>query len=143
MSSSEKDMGLVRVSTSRQETARQHDVRGPICERLFEEKVSGKLAIDARLGLTAAIDYMRGGDMLTVQEVDRLGRNLLAGIASGEHTERNLILYLVLALVEDRRRDIARKTRNGLDAARKRDRTGGSAPRSQRRKAPHHHRSPP
>ncbi|MFQ4149799.1 recombinase family protein [Arthrobacter sp. LAPM80] len=137
-------VGLVRVSTSKQETTRQHDALGPICERVFEEKVSGKLAIDARPGLTAAIDYMRGGDMLTVQEVDRLGRNLLEGlivltelfsrgiavkvldgIAAGEHTERSLILDLALALAEDRRRDIVRKTRNGLDAARRRGRTGG------------------
>ena len=82
--------------------------------------------------------------MLTVQEVDRLGRNLLEGlivlndlfsrdiavkvlegIAAGEHAERNLILDLALALAEDRRRDIVRKTRNGLDAARNRGRTGG------------------
>ena len=50
---------------------------------------------------------------------------VLDGIAAGEHTERNLILDLALALAEDRRRDIVRKTRNGLDAARKRGRTGG------------------
>ena len=137
-------VGLVRVSTSKQETTRQHDALDPICERVFEEKVSGKLALDARPALTAAIDYMRGGDMLTVQEVVRLGRNLLDGlivlndlfsrgiavkvldgIAAGEHTERNLILDLALALAEDRRRDIVRKTRNGLDAARNRGRTGG------------------
>ena len=137
-------VGLVRVSTSRQETARQHDALDPICERVLEEKVSGKLAVDARPALAAAIAYMRGGDMLTVQEVDRLGRNLLEGlivlndlfsrgiavkvlegIAAGEHTERNLILDLALALAEDRRRDIVRKTRNGLDAARNRGRTGG------------------
>ena len=137
-------VGLVRVSTSRQETARQHDALDPICERVFEEKISGKLAVADRPALSAAIDYLRTGDMLTVQEVDRLGRNLLEGlivltdlfsrgiavkvldgIAAGEHTERSLILDLALALAEDRRRDIARKTRNGLDAARSRGRTGG------------------
>ncbi|RFA11711.1 resolvase [Subtercola boreus] len=137
-------VGLVRVSTVNQETRRQHDALDPICERVFEEKISGKLAVDARPALTAAIDYMRSGDMLTVQEVDRLGRNLLEGlivlndlfsrdiavkvlegIAAGEHTERSLILDLALALAEDRRRDIVRKTRNGLDAARLRGRTGG------------------
>ena len=110
-------VGLVRVSTSKQETARQHDALDPICERVFEEKISGSLALDARPALSAAIDYMRSGDMLTVQEVDRLGRNLLEGllvlndlfsrgiavkvldgIAAGEHTERSLILDLALAL---------------------------------------------
>ena len=137
-------VGLVRVSTKGQDTARQHDALDPICVKVFEEKVSGKLAIKDRPGLTAALDYLRDGDMLTVQEVDRLGRNLLEGlivltelfergiavkvldgIAAGEHTERSLILDLALALAEDRRRDISRKTKNGLEAARKRGKVGG------------------
>lgn len=137
-------VGLVRVSTKGQETARQHDALDPICVKVFEEKVSGKLAVRDRPGLTAALDYLRDGDMLTVQEVDRLGRNLLEGlivltelfergiavkvlegIAAGEHTERSLILDLALALAEDRRRDISRKTKNGLEAARKRGKVGG------------------
>lgn len=137
-------VGLVRVSTKAQETARQQDALQPICAKVFEEKISGTLAVDQRPGLLAAIDYMRPDDMLVVQEVDRLGRNLLEGlvvltdlfergisvmvlegIAAGEHTERSLILDLALALAEDRRRDIVRKTRNGLEAARKRGRVGG------------------
>lgn len=36
--------------------------------------------MDERPGLTTALDYLRDGDMLTVQEVDRLGRNLLEGL---------------------------------------------------------------
>jgi DNA invertase Pin-like site-specific DNA recombinase len=137
-------VGLVRVSTSKQETTRQHDALEGLCVKVFEEKISGSLAVDARPTLAAAIDYLRPGDMLTVQEVDRLGRNLLEGllvlndlfsrgiavkvldgIAAGEHTERSLILDLALALAEDRRRDIVRKTRDGLAAARARGRTGG------------------
>jgi len=50
---------------------------------------------------------------------------VLAGIAAGEHIERSLILDLALALAEDRRRDIVRKTRDGLAAARARGRIGG------------------
>jgi len=137
-------VGLVRVSTSKQETTRQHDALEGLCVQVFEEKISGSLAVDARPTLAAAIDYLRPGDMLTVQEVDRLGRNLLEGllvlndlfsrgiavkvldgIAAGEHTDRSLILDLALALAEDRRRDIVRKTRDGLAAARARGRTGG------------------
>lgn len=137
-------VGLVRVSTDAQETRRQHDALDPICVKVFEEKVSGKLSVDDRPGLKAALDYLRPDDMLVVQEVDRLGRNLLEGlvtlnalfergvgvkvldgIAAGEHTERSLILDLALALAEDRRRDISRKTRNGLEAARRRGRVGG------------------
>ncbi|GAJ82783.1 hypothetical protein NBRGN_057_02900 [Nocardia brasiliensis NBRC 14402] len=50
---------------------------------------------------------------------------ILKGIATGEHTERSLILDLALALAEDRRRDISRKTRDGLESARRQGRTGG------------------
>ena len=137
-------VGLVRVSTSKQETRRQHEDLNPICVKVFEEKVSGKLKVSDRPALKAALDHMRPGDMLTVQEADRLGRNLLEGlivlndlfeqgvavkildgIAAGEHTERSLILDLALALAEDRRRDIVRKTRNGLESAARAGRKGG------------------
>lgn len=115
--------------------------------KVFEEKISGKLATDDRPALLEALSYIRGGDMLAVQEVDRLGRNLLEGlivlndlfqrgvavkvlegIAAGEHTERSLILDLALALSEDRRRDIVRKTKDGLEAARRRGHVGGRRP---------------
>lgn len=137
-------VGLVRVSTDRQDTQRQHDALDPICVRVFEETISGTKKTTDRPGLQAALAYLRPGDLLTVQEVDRLGRNLLEGlltlselfqrgvavkvldgVAAGEHTDRSLVLDLALALAEDRRRDIARKTRNGLDAARARGTTGG------------------
>ncbi|MBB3038162.1 hypothetical protein [Hoyosella altamirensis] len=50
---------------------------------------------------------------------------ILAWIAAGEHVERSLILDLALALAEDRRRDIARNTRNGLESAARHGRKGG------------------
>lgn len=60
---------------------------------------------------------------------DLFGRGVsvkvLDGIAAGEHTERSLILDIALALAEDRRRDISRKTRDGLAAARARGIVGG------------------
>jgi DNA invertase Pin-like site-specific DNA recombinase len=130
-------VGLVRVSTQHQETRRQH-------VKVFEEKVGGKLAVEQRPGLSAALEYLRDGDMLVVQEVDRLGRSLLDGlivlndlfqrgiavkvldgVAVGEHTERSFVLDMALALAEDRRRDISRKTKNGLEAARRRGHIGG------------------
>ncbi|KIA61347.1 recombinase family protein [Nocardia vulneris] len=137
-------VGLVRVNATRQETQRQHDDLDPICVKVFEEQISGKLRVTDRPALSAALEYLRPGDMLTVQEAARLGRNLheglivlndlfqqgisvkiLEGIAVGEHTKRSLILDLALALAEDRRRDIVRKTRDGLQAARRQGRTGG------------------
>ena len=122
---------------------------------MFEEKASGKLAAGDRPALLAALSHVRDGDLLAVQEVDRLGRNLLEGlivlsslfergigvkvlegIAAGEHTERSLILDLTLALAEDRRRDIVRKTRDGIEAARRQGRAGGRRPSSTTTSAP-------
>lgn len=137
-------IGLVRVSTKGQDTQRQHNALDPICLKVFEEKVSGKLKAADRPGLLAALEHVRPGDYLTVQEIDRLGRNMLEGllvladlfergvavkvldgIAAGEHREESLILHLAMALAEDRRKDIVRKTRDGLDAARRQGRVGG------------------
>lgn len=140
-------VGLVRVSTDKQNVDRQHDALDPICVKVFEEKISGKLAVDERPGLSAALDYLRDGDMLAVQEVDRLGRDTLTGlmtlaelfnrniavkviegIGAGEHRESNLVLELALVLAAERRRDIVRKTNDGLAAARVRGRVGGRRP---------------
>lgn len=140
-------IGLVRVSTDKQNVDRQHDALDPICVKVFEEKVSGKLSVDERPGLSAALDYLREGDMLTVQEVDRLGRDTLTGlvtlaelfernisvkviegVGAGEHTEMNLLLELALVLASERRRDIVKKTKDGLAAARTRGRVGGVGP---------------
>lgn len=140
-------IGLVRVSTDKQNVDRQHDALDPICVRVFEEKVSGKLAVEERPGLSAALEYLRDGDMLCVQEVDRLGRDTLTGlmtlaelferdiavkvldgVGAGEHKEMNLLLELALVLASERRRDIVKKTKNGLDAARARGRVGGRRP---------------
>ncbi|MEV5619359.1 recombinase family protein [Streptomyces bacillaris] len=140
-------VGLVRVSTDKQNVDRQHDALDPICVKVFEEKVSGKLSVAERPGLSAALEYLRDGDMLCVQEVDRLGRDtltglmtlaelfqrniavkVLEGVGAGEHTEMNLLLELALVLASERRRDIVKKTKNGLEAARARGRVGGRRP---------------
>ncbi|NUQ95205.1 MAG: recombinase family protein [Streptomyces sp.] len=140
-------VGLVRVSTDKQNVDRQHDALDPICVKVFEEKVSGKLAVADRPGLSAALEYLRDGDMLCVQEVDRLGRDtltglmtlaelfergvavkVLTGVGAGEHTEMNLLLELALVLASERRRDIVKKTKDGLAAARARGRVGGRRP---------------
>ena len=155
-------IGLVRVSTDKQKTRRQHDALGPVCLKVFEEKVSGKLTADDRPALLAALSHVRDGDLLTVQEVDRLGRNLLEGlivlsglfergigvkvlegIAAGEHTERSLILDLALALAEDRRRE-----HRPQDQGRPRSGPASGprwrpAPRRRRRQARRHPRPPP
>lgn len=109
--------------------------RSSICWRVFEEKVFGKLA-RGRPGLAAALAELREGDMIAVVEVDRLSRDLLEGlimlqepfdrgvrvkvlegVADGEHIERSFLLDIALALADDQRRDISRRTRDGLVTA--------------------------
>ncbi|MEU2132292.1 recombinase family protein [Streptomyces sp. NPDC018352] len=90
---------------------------------------------------------MREGDILCVQEVDRLGRNLLdglllmghlgrqgipprvlKGIGAGDHCpeehakydpQADVMLKPATLLAEERRKGISRKTKNGLDGARR------------------------
>ncbi|WP_206069073.1 recombinase family protein [Nonomuraea composti] len=58
--------------TDKQNTQRQHDALDPICLKVIEEKASGKLATADRPDLLTALSHIREGDLLTVQEVDRL-----------------------------------------------------------------------
>ncbi|MFG2248177.1 recombinase family protein [Spirillospora sp. NPDC048823] len=73
-------IGLVRVGTDKQKTQRQRSALDPICLKVFEEQANGKPAAEDRPALLDALSHIRDGDMLTVQEVDRLGRNLLEGL---------------------------------------------------------------
>lgn len=130
----------MRVSTDKQETLtqRQRDAVDLICVKVLT-RVTGTFSFDQHHALQAAVHYRRPDDFLTVQSVGRFDRNLLDGlvvladlssaasgvkvfddIAVGENTERSLVLAPLLALAQDRRRHIVRKTRNGVDAARKR-----------------------
>lgn len=138
-------VGYYRVSTDEQNTQRQVDALTAVgCVRMFGEKISGTLKVDDRPQLMAALDYLRDDDTLVVQEVDRLGRSMLdglttlselfergvrvqvlEGVGAGVYTERTIVLDIAMALAEDRRRDISRKTRNGLQAARRQGRVGG------------------
>lgn len=137
-------VGLVHLSARKQETARQHHVLDPICVTVFDERASARLEVKYRPGLKAALDYLRDGDMLVVQEVGRLGRNTLEGLivlndlfehgvavkvlegaAAGEHTERNVVLDIALALAKDRRRGIVRKPKDGPESVRMLGKVGG------------------
>ena len=76
-------IGYARVSTSDQRLDLQQDaLRGAGCERIFTDIVSG--AKTERLGLTAALDACRAGDILVVWKLDRLGRSLAHLVATVE-----------------------------------------------------------
>lgn len=54
--------------------------RGTINNWIKRQIAAGTLSVQQRPGLQAALHYLRPDDLLTVREVDRLGRNLLEGL---------------------------------------------------------------
>lgn len=136
-------VGYARVSTTEQDPALQHDaLKEAGAVRIFTDRASG--ATPARPQLTAALDFLRAGDVLTVWRLDRLGRSLRDLIAQIQVLEKQgigfrslteqidtttaggrLIFHVFGALSEFERELIRERTRAGLDAARARGRTGG------------------
>src|SRR4051812_20138931 len=70
-------VGYARVSTQDQNLDLQRDALTKAgCERLFEEKKSGK-AGTRRPEFEAALAFLRPDDVLVVWKLDRLGRSLV------------------------------------------------------------------
>jgi len=71
------DLGYARVSTAKQDLDRQVDAltaAGIAVERIYLDKKSG--ATTDRPGLRAVVGYARGGDVIVVHTLDRLGRTV-------------------------------------------------------------------
>ena len=68
-------IGYQRVSTQEQNLDRQADAFAALSvERVFSDKASGKSA--DRPGLKAMLDFVRQGDVLYIESISRLGRNV-------------------------------------------------------------------
>src|SRR5919106_2683379 len=68
-------IGYARVSTHEQTLALQQDaLQKAGCTKTFTDTASG--AKTERIGLEAALNYVRKGDTLVVWRLDRLGRSL-------------------------------------------------------------------
>ncbi|PRD64748.1 recombinase family protein [Malikia granosa] len=139
-------IGYARVSTAEQDTALQTDALHKAgCEKIFEDVVSGAKA--DRPGLTAALVYLREGDVLVVWRLDRLGRSLPhligtvgaleeRGVGFRSLTENidtttpsgRLIFHVFGALGQFERDLIRERTKAGLTAAAARGRKGGRRP---------------
>ncbi len=140
-------LGYARVSRNEQVLDRQRDaLDGAGCTRIFaDEGVSGALA--SRPGLDELLSFVRAGDVIVVQALDRLGRstrNLLTlvdelrerGVALrvlnlGVDTSTpagKMVMTVIAALAEMERATLQERTLDGLAAARARGRVGGRPP---------------
>ena len=138
-------IGYARVSTreDRQVLDRQLDaLTAAGCERVFKDRLGGAAA--DRPGLAACLDYLRNGDVLTVLDLDRLGRRARELIGLIEDLEKRGVAFRALnspmdtttpagraflqiqaAFAEMERNLIRQRINEGLAAARARGRRGG------------------
>lgn len=136
-------VGYARVSTPDQSLAAQRDALGGVgAVRIFEDVVSGVKA--SRPGLTAALDYVREGDVLVVVRLDRLGRRLgdliiftdelrsrgvqFRSLAEGIDTltPTGRMMFHVVGAVAEMERELTReRTSAALASARAQGRVGG------------------
>ena len=138
-------VGYARVSTreERQVLDRQIDaLTSAGCEKIFDDRLSGVQA--DRPGLIACLDYLRAGDVLTVLDLDRLGRRARYLIGMIEDLEKKGVAFKALnspmdtttpagraflqiqaAFAEMERNLIRQRVNEGLTAARARGRQDG------------------
>jgi DNA invertase Pin-like site-specific DNA recombinase len=136
-------VGYTRVSTIEQNVALQEDaLKGAGCTKLFHDSASGAKAV--RPGLTAALEFVREGDVLVFWRLDRLGRSLADLLVTVKHLEARgvgfkslteaidtttsggrLVFQLFGAMAEFERNLIKERTLAGLSSARARGRFGG------------------
>ncbi|WP_404341258.1 recombinase family protein [Pseudoalteromonas mariniglutinosa] len=136
-------IGYARVSTDEQSESAQLDaLRAAGCERIYQEKCSGKSKL--RPELERLIDALRAGDVVVVQRLDRLGRSLkdLIELLDGFKSEEvqfislnenidtttavgELAFHMIGSIAQFERRLISERTKAGLEAARARGRKGG------------------
>lgn len=140
-------IGYARVSTSDQNPDSQRDaLTGAGCERIFTDKVTGKLA--SRPQWDACLEYLRTEDVLVITRLSRAARSLrnLLDVAD-QLRERGIDLvvlkqaidtttpagrlafHIMAAIDEFQRELIVEGTNEGLAAARARGRTGGRKPK--------------
>ncbi|HAD5970017.1 TPA_asm: recombinase family protein [Salmonella enterica subsp. enterica serovar Typhimurium] len=85
-------IGYARVSSTGQRLDIQLEkLRQAECERLYQEKRSGRTA--HRPQYQACMDYLREGDTLIVTRLDRLARSVIAEFENDLRSERQLPRY--------------------------------------------------
>ena len=140
------NIGYARVSTEGQNLDAQQDaLQAAGTERLFSDRISGSLR--QRPELDRLLDQLRAGDVVVVTKYDRLARSLRdlldiveaiqargAGFRSlAEDIDTTtpagrLVFHVFASIAQFERERISERTREGLEAARKRGRVGGRPP---------------
>ena len=139
-------IGYARVSTDEQNLDGQLDaLTAAGAGKIFADKISGTAR--SRPELTRLLDQLRPGDVITVTKYDRLARSLRdlldivdtiqaqgAGFRSlAEDIDTTtpagrLVFHVFASIAQFERERISERTKEGLEAARKRGRVGGRPP---------------
>ena len=139
-------IGYARVSTEDQSLDGQIDaLKAAGAERIFADKITGTAR--SRPELNRLLDQLRQGDVITVTKYDRLARSLRdlldivdtiqahgAGFRSlAEDIDTTtpagrLVFHVFASIAQFERERISERTREGLEAAKKRGRVGGRPP---------------
>ncbi|MFE1046335.1 recombinase family protein [Streptomyces olivaceus] len=140
-------IGYGRVSTTDQHPEAQHDaLQQAGCDEIFIDKLSGKLASCPELD--KALAAARAKDEFVIIKLDRLGRSLRNLMDLSEQLQQKDVALVVLdqgidtstpagrlffniigAIAEFEHSLMVERTKQGLDAARARGRTGGQKPK--------------
>ncbi|MGB5833116.1 MAG: recombinase family protein [Thiohalocapsa sp.] len=135
--------GYARVSTDDQLLDAQTDaLTAAGAERIFADRISG--ATRKRPELDRLLDHLRPGDVIVVTKYDRLARSLRDLLDIVEEIKEHgggfrslaedidtttpagrLIFHVFASIAQFERERISERTREGLEAARKRGRVGG------------------
>lgn len=139
-------VGYARVSTDDQSLDAQTDaLTAASVERLFADKISGTKR--ERPELNRMLDQLRSGDVVVVAKYDRLARSLrdlldiveaiqgcgaefrsLAEEIDTTTPAGRLVFHVFASIAQFERERISERTKEGLEAARKRGRVGGRPP---------------
>ncbi len=138
-------LGYIRVSTKSQAPDRQVEALRAECDELHIEHVSA--VADARPVFDAVLDRLCAGDSFVVMDLDRAFRSSVDAILIAEHLRQRGVIFRILSMAIDtstpegelyytmiagyaqfERRIISRRTKEGLDAARRRGKRLGRPP---------------